>query len=147
MKKVRFQLLIFGLTMLFFLLTSRYVGLHPSGYDFTATDTMIEVKKGILSPQTVQVKISDTTALSLAKIEVAIINLQNHWYYYVFILSLMLALVLGIFSKKYRFNLSLLTYSSWYFLLLIIVIGAGCFIFNKDISNVNALFHSLDIIK
>ncbi|MDH5161680.1 hypothetical protein [Heyndrickxia oleronia] len=147
MKKVRFQLLIFGLTMLFFLLTSRYMGLHPSGYDFTATDTMIEVKKGILSPHTVQVKISDATALSLAKIEVAIISLQNHWYSYVFILSLMIALVLGIFSKKYRFNLSLLTYSSWYFLLFIIVIGAGCFIFNKDISNVNALFHSLDIIK
>ena len=147
MKKVRFQLFIFGLTMLFFLLASRYMGLHPSGYDFTATDTMIEVRKGIFSPQTVQVKISDATALSLAKIEVAIINLQNHWYYYVFILSLMVALVLGVFNSKYRFNLSLLTYSSWYFLLLSIVIGAGCFIFNKDISNVNALFHSFDIIK
>ncbi|WP_342539917.1 hypothetical protein MHI39_18635 [Heyndrickxia sp. FSL K6-6286] len=147
MKKVRFQLFIFGLTMLFFLLTSRYMGLHPSGYDFTATDTMIEVRKGIFSPQTVQVKISDATALSLAKIEVAIINLQNHWYYYVFILSLMVALVLGVFNSKYRFNLSLLTYSSWYFLLLLIVIGGGCFIFNKDISNVNALFHSFDIIK
>ena len=147
MKKVRVQLLIFALTMLFFLLTSRYLGLHPSGYDFTATDTMIEVKKGIFSPQTVQVKISDTTALSLAKIEVAIISLQNHWYSYIFILSLMIAFVLGVFNKKYRFNLSLLTYSSWYFLLLIIVIGAGYFIFNKEISNVNALFHSLDIIK
>ncbi|MBK3496538.1 hypothetical protein JFL43_17070 [Viridibacillus sp. YIM B01967] len=139
MKKIGFHLLLFNCALAVFSFTSFLLNFHPSGYAFSVTDSIVEVTKGIMSPQKIQFPISDANAVSLIKIEMAIIKLVNHWLIYSVFLSILIAGILGFFKLTYRFNLNLITYTIIYTFVFIIVIAVGFDIFNDHITYIDTL--------